>query len=103
MVEHGDGISDFYLLTDCAATICDAACPGNNDLDPCSECIFESCDDESDACLGDPACLDLYICLSGCGGVDLACQQGCYAAHGSGVPKLQILLECVESACPDAC
>lgn len=103
LIEHGEGISDLYLLTDCAATTCAAACPGNNDIDACSECVFGSCEDESNACLGDPQCLDLYTCLSGCNGTDLACQQGCYMAHGDGVPELQAMLECAENACPDAC
>ncbi|MCC6551914.1 MAG: hypothetical protein IT372_02685 [Polyangiaceae bacterium] len=103
MTAHQDGIAAAYLLSDCAATICDASCAGGDELQPCSYCLAESCDDEMNACLADPECVALYNCLDGCAPVDLACQQGCYDAHGAGVPKLQDLLECAYSVCDGPC
>jgi len=100
---HPDGISDLYLLTDCAATGCDSECPGNTPVDPCSKCIFEDCSSEMNTCLGDPECLALYKCLSSCGNGDLICQKGCYAAHGGAVAELQAVLDCSAASCPGLC
>lgn len=98
-----DGISDAFLVTDCAADLCDAACPGNNPLDPCGECIFETCEDEANTCLSQPACLDLWQCLNGCPPLSLSCQQQCYNDFGEGVPSLEAMLNCAVSMCPDVC
>jgi hypothetical protein len=103
MATHEGGIADLYLLSDCASTVCPFQCPGNNDLPLCTECIFESCEDEMNACLAEAECLVLYNCLDACGNVDLGCQQDCYAAHGGGVPSLQKVLECMENLCPNEC
>jgi len=100
---HPNGISDLYLLTDCAATSCDSECPGNAVVDPCTKCIFEDCSSEMNACLADPECLELYTCLSDCGDVDLICQKGCYAAHGGAVAELQAVLQCSATSCPGPC
>lgn len=100
---HPDGISDLYLLTDCAATECDSECPGNTTVDPCTKCIFEDCSSEMNTCLGDPECLALYTCLSDCGNNDLICQKGCYAAHGGAVAELQAVLDCSATKCPGPC
>jgi hypothetical protein len=55
------------------------------------------------ACLAEPECLMLFNCISGCPQLDLACQQACYDDHGAGVPTLQDLLMCSQSACDDVC
>lgn len=100
---HEPGISDLYLLTDCAATACDAECPGNDQIDPCTVCLLEDCTDEANACLAEPECLALYQCLGECPNLDLMCQQGCYNDHGAGVMTLQPLLMCAQSTCPGPC
>jgi hypothetical protein len=103
MVAHEEGIADLYLLSDCAATVCNPVCGGGQDITPCTECLAMDCEDELNACLGDPECLALYDCLDGCEPIDLACQQACYDAHGAGVPPLQDLLECAADQCAGEC
>lgn len=100
---HPDGISDLYLLTDCAASSCDSQCPGNTVVDPCSKCIFEDCSSEINTCFGDPECLALYTCLSNCGNNDLICQKGCFMANGGAVAELQAVLDCSAAKCPGLC
>lgn len=80
---------------------CQVQCPGTEPLDPCSQCMVETCGDELDACLAFAPCMNLYECLGNCGQLDLACQQKCYNNFGDGVPTLQTLLGCTEKKCPD--
>jgi hypothetical protein len=99
------GISDASLLTDCAADLCPAACPGNQGgtLDPCNECILESCEGEFNACLAEPTCLQLWSCLNECPQLDLMCQNGCYDAYEQGIPTLQTVLMCATNDCSNPC
>jgi hypothetical protein len=97
------GIADLYLLGDCAASACEAQCPGNNTLDPCTKCLLQDCTAVTTACLAQPECLELYQCLGSCGKFDLTCQEACYGKLGAGTANLQAMLECSQSACPDTC
>lgn len=100
---HQGGISDALLVSNCAGTICNAACGWGDDFDPCTVCILESCEAEMNACMAHPECMALYQCLQGCASIDLACQQDCYADHGGGVPTLQTMLECATDKCQPDC
>jgi hypothetical protein len=55
------------------------------------------------ACFVDAQCLPLLQCLDACPPQSLACQQGCYAAHGGGVPALQAVLDCSQMSCTQVC
>jgi hypothetical protein len=44
--------------------------------DPAQQCIEEKCDDEYEACLYDPACLEVLVCMEDCGG-DEQCEGNC--------------------------
>jgi hypothetical protein len=103
--EHQDGISDAALVSDCAAVFCPDACPGfeGSQVDPCTKCILKGCEAEMNACLAEPACLQLYECLTACPPVDLMCQDGCYNKYSSGIPSLQTLLTCASDECDDPC
>ncbi|MDI3282005.1 hypothetical protein [Polyangium sp. 15x6] len=96
-----NGAADVYALSSCGGTACPNECPGSEPLDPCSQCMVETCDDELNGCLANAACITLYNCLDGCGDLDLTCQQGCYQDHGAGVPKLELLLQCTQTNCDD--
>ncbi|MBK9258379.1 MAG: hypothetical protein IPM54_00920 [Polyangiaceae bacterium] len=95
------GASDLYALSSCGGHNCPVECPGTQPLEPCSECMVETCGDELDACLAFAPCLGLYNCLGGCGSLDLVCQQQCYSSFGDGAQTLQVLLGCTEKQCPD--
>src|SRR5262249_33706170 len=103
LAEFPGGISDAVLLSDCAATTCTMSCGWGDPVEPCTKCILQDCEDEMNTCLADPECLTLYNCLTSCAPIDLACQQGCYADHGSAVPKLQAVLECSAAHCASDC
>src|SRR5262249_17602732 len=64
---HPSGISEAYLLSDCAGAICAAQCPGNKPVDPCTKCVLTNCPAAMNACLAEPECLALYNCLEACG------------------------------------
>ena len=100
---HPAGISEAYLLSDCAGALCAAQCPGNNPVDPCTKCILTDCPAAMNACLAQPECLALYNCLKACGNANLMCQQACYQAHGAGVPTLQAVLNCTTTTCKQDC
>jgi hypothetical protein len=103
LTAHQGGISDVYGISDCAAEQCQGPCDGGEDLEPCAECLVESCEDELNACLGDPDCLALYDCLSGCEPIQLSCQKQCYMDHGAGTPKLEDLFDCAAVECDGTC
>lgn len=103
LASYADGISDAYLLIDCAGTTCNGSCDSGTDIPPCTECALETCEDEMNACFSTPSCLQLYDCLTGCPNLDLACQQACYDTYGDGVGVLQTALECIVVNCPDVC
>jgi hypothetical protein len=103
LAAHEEGIADVLLVSDCAATTCDGACPWGNDVPPCGECIYEDCEDEVNACFAQPSCLLLFDCLTGCGPVGLTCQEQCYQDFGAGTALLQAVLECSVDECDSAC
>lgn len=104
-VTHAEGFSAAVLLTDCAATTCPVACPGNQggEIDPCQTCIFSSCDKEMNTCIGAPGCLALYQCLTACPNLDLGCQNGCYMTYPDAIPTLQAMLQCTSNECAPVC
>jgi hypothetical protein len=100
MTNHPAGVSAAVLLNSCASSVCPGCQQGWEPLDPCTECIFTSCDDAMNACYALPACIGLWTCLGECSPLNLSCQQGCYNSYGAGVSTLQTALECTESQCP---
>ncbi len=97
------GISEFFLVLDCAGSDCPVECPGNKPAEPCGKCVFETCSDVMNACLSASACLSLFQCLNACAPNDLACNQACYGMYGDGVPALQKVLDCAKASCPNVC
>lgn len=98
-----DGIAAAVLASDCAGTLCNAACSWGGPIGGCQACIATDCAKPYNACIAMAECVALYQCLKGCKGADLVCQKGCYAAHGDAVPTLQALLDCSGSACAAPC
>jgi hypothetical protein len=102
--EHQDGASAAILVSSCAGGPCAAACPeGGDPLEPCGECILQSCADETNACFATPPCYELWICLIECADLDLTCQQGCYDDFGDGARTLEGVLDCTVVECPEVC
>ena len=100
MTDHPGGVSTAVVLNSCASSVCPGCQQGWEPLDPCTECIFTSCDEAMNACYAMPACIGLWTCLGECSPLNLSCQQGCYNSFGAGVSTLQTALECADSQCP---
>ncbi|MEJ7735326.1 MAG: hypothetical protein WKG00_39845, partial [Polyangiaceae bacterium] len=97
------GIADVLLVSDCAGSACSAACNWGNDVPPCTECIYDQCEDETNACFVEPQCLALLQCLMDCDPLELSCQDQCYDDHGAGVDTLEVLLQCRAANCSSRC
>jgi hypothetical protein len=100
MTAHTSGISDAANVQSCASSVCSACQAGWEPLDPCSACMFESCEQPTNACLAVSVCSDLWACLGECPPLGLTCQQECYEVFGEGTALLQDLLTCVQNECP---
>ena len=100
METHPSGISDAVNVQSCASNQCDECQAGWEPLDPCSECMFEDCEQPMNECLALSACGDLWACLGECPQIGLTCQQSCYAEFGEGTEALQSLLTCTQNECP---
>jgi hypothetical protein len=102
--QHQDGASAAILVSSCAGGPCAASCPeGGEPLEPCGQCILQSCDDATNACFAAPPCFELWTCLIECADLDLTCQQGCYDDFGDGARTLEAVLDCTVVECPDVC
>lgn len=95
------GISDAALVVECAATLCQAHCPGFGSLPPCNLCMFEGCPGEMNACLADPDCAALLYCVNGC--TDQTCATSCVADHGGVTLLVSNLSSCMTAACGTPC
>ncbi|MFO0551294.1 MAG: hypothetical protein U0271_23090 [Polyangiaceae bacterium] len=97
MTAHPTGTSAALLVFGCAD--CTNSC-GGQPTDPCSECLYTTCDDELNACVAEPDCLNLWTCLGDCAPGGLSCQAACYDAYPSGVGLLETLFNCAGTSCP---
>jgi hypothetical protein len=96
-----NGISDAALLTHCAGTVCAASCPGFAPLDPCQQCLYSSCDAEMNACMSNPDCTALLLCLDAC--TAPGCENQCYNAHPGGLADAGPVGTCLQSSCAAPC
>jgi hypothetical protein len=97
-----DGISDAALLMQCAVVSCPIECPGLTLLPECNVCLFESCPERMNACLGSEPCATLVECAEGCNG-DGACLEACFAAHPDPDTLGEEVFACVCSDCQAPC
>jgi hypothetical protein len=97
-----DGISDAALLMQCAVVACGVECPGLTELPACNVCLFESCPERMNACLGIADCAALVECGQACGG-DGACLQGCFDAHPDTAILGSEVVDCVCANCLLSC
>ncbi|MDW8251331.1 MAG: hypothetical protein RMJ98_18705 [Myxococcales bacterium] len=80
------------------------SCPGGVFLPDftCQSCVDSACCNESQGCANNKECNGLLTCLLECG-EDPSCQQPCVNQFPGGIPRLQLLGNCVESSCSLAC
>jgi len=95
------GISAGALLVDCAATSCNAACPGLMPLPSCSKCLYQQCSTAMNTCIANSECTLLLYCLSTCG--DPSCQNDCYNKHPNGLADAGPVGDCVANQCAPSC
>jgi hypothetical protein len=81
------------------------ACSAVADCDSCIDCGQAGpCKTFVDACLGDDACYQYVLCLSGCPDGDGLCETGCGQSHPDGKPTFDAALLCVYcDACFEQC
>ena len=103
MTTHQAGISDAFLVGDCAATSCTAACPAAQPQKPCAKCLYTHCETPTNACLASKDCSALVQCIQNCGANDPICQQLCQGQYPLGVPALQNLTTCLGQFCDTEC
>ena len=99
---HEAGISDGFLISDCAATTCDASCTFGQALMPCQKCLYTDCQKQMNACIADAECVALIQCTTMCMG-DMACVQDCVTAHPNGLNKALAVRDCRIANCNDKC
>lgn len=97
---HSAGASDALLVLGCPG--CAAQC-GSQPIDPCTECLYTDCEDQTNACVAEPDCLPLWGCLNDCPPGGLTCQSNCYDAYPEGIMVLESLFNCAESDCSGTC
>jgi hypothetical protein len=100
---HQDGVSVAFLLSDCAATSCAAACPGNKQLTPCEKCLYTKCDTAMNGCAANAECVALFDCWKTCNPGDMTCIQTCEGQHPNGVSDATKVVTCEKVSCPSAC
>lgn len=100
---HEAGISKAVLVSDCAATTCDADCAFGKELTPCQHCLYTDCSSEMNACIADAECLALVQCYQACAPGDMACYQVCQTDHPDGITLAVSLGACRNTTCSAAC
>jgi hypothetical protein len=101
---YPDGITGGVLLNHCAATACATPCAAYPlfELTACQLCLYQSCEPAMNACLANPECSALLVCLNGCAG-DTECTNGCYATYPGGVDDVTPVGACAQSSCNTPC
>ncbi len=103
MTAHPDNISLSFILGSCSATSCAAECPGTQVLDPCTNCLFTSCDDAMNNCIADPECSAILQCAQSCAASDSACVIACGMQHPSGQSGAFAVQACANQSCSAEC
>jgi hypothetical protein len=95
------GISKAALISSCAATECTVECPGAIALDPCEICLYDKCDTAMNACIANPACLELLVCLDTCNSP--GCENQCYSLYPNGLADAGAVGNCLQASCATEC
>lgn len=104
---HKDGISDVFLLNDCAAKNCQTDCPGadtGQPLDACGTCALQKCETEANECFADEDCRAILECLDVCADLPAVCYTTCTTgAPASGKQKVDAFFACAGTNCSGEC
>lgn len=71
--------------------------------DPCSDCIFQNCQQQYCACAADTTCQNLVTCTQGCGANNANCTQGCFTNNEPAIAQGALLDDCAANACNSMC
>lgn len=99
---HSDGIAPAALLLHCSGASCQSDCGAAEPLGPCELCLFETCPDAMNTCLGNPDCASLIGCITACAG-DEVCATQCYFDYSDGIEDATPVGECSSGPCAGAC
>ncbi len=97
------GISEAFLLGDCAATQCVNECPGTSPLAECQRCLFSSCASQMNECLGNTDCSELIQCIQQCAPGNDSCVTNCGFQHFDSIDKAQKIQDCSKAQCAGKC
>jgi hypothetical protein len=103
--QNKTGISNAFLVGDCAATNCttNGDCPaGSTALGPCEKCLFTKCDMQMNDCIADADCGSFAQCVLTCG-VMPSCFTSCGMMYPAGATKAQPVQQCQSAQCMSTC
>jgi hypothetical protein len=95
---HMTGISQAFLLADCAARECPSSCTWAAALPGCYECLYSMAPADANACLPDVECYSWLVCTMQCG-TDYTCYMSCPTADA----PAQAVLNDLQNVCSDYC
>lgn len=100
MAAHPEGTGDALNVLACppCADLC-----GSAPVDPCTECLYTDCEEELNACVGEPDCVPLWNCLIECPQGGLTCQNNCYDSFPDGIQTLETMFNCTSTECVGEC
>lgn len=101
MAAHPDGAADAFNVLACPS--CTDLCGGAQPADPCTQCLYTDCEEELNACVGEPDCVPLWNCLIECPQGGLTCQNNCYDAFPDGIQTLETMFNCTSNECVGEC
>lgn len=97
------GFGEFLVTSSCAGTLCAPSCPGAEMIGACELCLGQQCEQQFEACIGNPECTALIDCLQACPQGNMSCQQGCLQQHAGGAIQAQQLNQCATMSCGNVC
>ncbi|MDI1479991.1 hypothetical protein [Polyangium sp. y55x31] len=97
------GFAEFVIQGSCASTLCAPSCPNADDIGSCELCLAQQCEQQFEACIGNPECTALIDCLQACPQGNMSCQQGCLQQHAGGAIQAQQLNQCATMSCGNVC
>ena len=97
------GFAEFLGISNCAGTTCAASCPGAQPVGACELCLSQQCEQQFEACFGNPLCTMFIDCVRACAPGDMTCTMKCGTDFAGGVNQATQLRDCSQIGCANVC
>ena len=97
------GFAEFLGISNCAGTTCAASCQGAKPVGACEFCLAQTCEQELEACYGNPACTTFIDCVRACPAGNMMCTDKCAADYPAGLNQATQLRNCSLVGCTNVC